>query len=152
MASWTHRTVLAGLLLATYLFAWTPARSVWLEHGAAPLLASVTKGTVTARAQAHTVRVQPADGAGFTYRAPAGIKFLLPGLFLLLIAPARHRLWAFWAGHLGVSSLVLLLTASGGAGAAVGLCLARFVQAYGIDAYSLMVPVLVVARYRRRDR
>ena len=150
MRPWLHRAALAGLLLAAYLWAWTPARTAWVEHGAAPLLtlAAGPGAEVTARPAAHTVRVTPADGDATTYTAPAGIKFLLPGLFLILIAPARPRLGAFFGGHLGLGALALGLAAAGLAGLPGGLGLAGFVQTYGVDAYSLAVPTLVFARQR----
>lgn len=148
MAAWIHRAVLVGLVLAAYLYAWTPVRTAWVEHGAAPLLSMTTDATVTARSQAHTVRVQPANAPGITYRAPAGVKFLLPGLFLLLIAPGRSRLGLFFGGHLLLGAFALLVTMAGARGMPGGFGPAEFVQTYGVDAYSLMVPVLVFARRR----
>jgi hypothetical protein len=147
MASWAHRTVLAGLLLAAYLLAWTPARTAWtraaeiLLDGSAPASARVS-----ARPAAHTVHLQPANAGGITYRAPAGVKFLLPGLFLILIAPTRPWLGIFFAGHLALGGLALVILSVAAAGSLPGgPTLARFVQAYGVDAYSLAVPVLLFA-------
>jgi hypothetical protein len=150
MTAWLHRAALAGLLLAAYLWGWTPARTAWVEHGAAPLLTMVSPpdAAVTARPAAHIVRVTPADGDAMTYTAPAGVKFLLPGLFLILIAPARPRLGAFFGGHLGLGALALGLAAAGLAGLPGGLGLAGFVQTYGVDAYSLAVPTIIFARQR----
>jgi hypothetical protein len=150
MSSWLHRAGLGGLLLATYLWAWTPARTAWTAHAAAPVLTRVAdaEAAVTARPAAHTVRVQLSDDDRFRYRAPAGVKFLLPGLFLVVIAPARPRLWAFFGGHLALGALVLGLAATGLAGLPGGVALARFVQTYGVDAYSLAVPTLVYVRRR----
>jgi hypothetical protein len=150
MTAWLHRAALAGLLLAAYLWAWTPARTAWVEHGAAPLLtlAAGPESTVTARPAAHTVRVTPTDGDATTYTAPAGVKFLLPGLFLVVISPARPRLWAFFGGHLALGALALGLAATGLTGLPGGVALARFVQTYGVDAYSLAVPTIVFARHQ----
>jgi hypothetical protein len=106
------------------------------------------EATVTARPAAHAVRVQMSADDRFRYRAPAGVKFLLPGLFLVVIAPARPRLWAFFGGHLALGALALGLGAGGIAGLPGGVALARFVQTYGVDAYSLAVPTLVFARHR----
>lgn len=150
MVSWLHRAVLGGLLLIAYLYAWTPARTAWVEHAAAPLLTCATgnEADVSLRPAAHTVRVQLTETHSVGYQAPAGIKFLLPALFLIVIAPARPRLGMFFAGHLGLGALALALLASGTGGLPGSIPLARFVQTYGVDAYSLAVPVLVFARHR----
>jgi hypothetical protein len=147
MASWFRRAVLAGLLLAAYLFAWTPARTAWVTHLATPVLERTSAPTtrVSARPAAHTVRVQAREGTAFTYTAPAGIKFLLPGLFLTVVVAARPRLGLFFGGHLLLGSVTLLLTAAGAAGVPGGLGLADFLQAYGVDTYSLAVPVFIFA-------
>ena len=147
MASWCHRTVLAGLLLATYLFAWTPVRTAWTRTAASVLDATAPAETnVSSRPRAHVVRVQPEAGSAFSYTAPAGVKFLLPGLFLVLIAPTRPLLGTFFAGHLALGGLTLGFAAAALAGLPGGDGLARFVQSYGVDAYSLIVPVLIFAR------
>jgi hypothetical protein len=149
MASWAHRTILAGLLLTAYLVAWTPARTTWTRAAAGALEAvASTKTHISPRLRAHVVRVQPDAGSAFSYTAPAGVKFLLPGLFLVLIAPTRPLLGAFFAGHLALGGLTLGLTAAALAGLPGGLGLVRFVQTYGVDTYSLMVPVLVFVRTR----
>jgi len=153
MTPWLHRTGLAGLLLAAYLWAWTPARTAWTNAGAA-LLTRVTPAqtTVSARPAAHTIRLSAPDGPGARYTAPAGVKFLLPALFLLFIAPARPRLWTFFGGHLALGILALALLSAGLAGLPGGFVLAGFVQSYGVDAYSLAVPVFVFARRTRMGR
>ena len=155
MSSWLHRVVLAGLLLAAYLWAWTPARTAWTTHGAAlieqVMTAAGASGTVTARPTAHAFRVGTERDTTTRYTAPAGIKFLLPGLFLLLLAPSRPTLGPFFAGHLLLGALALALLAVAAAGLPAGRLLARFVQTYGVDAYSLGVPVLVLARRRSKN-
>jgi len=144
MASWLRRAVLAGLLLAAYLFAWTPARTVWVTHLAEPVLkhTSAPNTRVSARSAAHTVRVQASGDAAFTYTAPAGVKFLLPGFFLLLLAPTRPPLGLFFLGHLSLGTVALGLLAL--ETSELLRFLAGFIQTYGVDAYSLMVPVLVL--------
>ncbi|PQJ35081.1 hypothetical protein BSZ35_11165 [Salinibacter sp. 10B] len=148
MASWLHRILLAGLLLAAYLFAWTPARTAWVTHLATPVLEYSTSPEVqvSARARVHTIRVQAPSGAKLTYMAPAGVKFLLPGLFLTVFVVARPRLGLFFGGHLFLGGVVLLLAVGGVTGMPGGLILADFVQQYGIDAYSLTMPTLVLVR------
>lgn len=150
MTAWLHRAALGGLLLAAYLWAWTPARTAWTAHVAAPTLTLVaeSEAAVTARPAAHTIRVRISDDNSVRYRAPAGVKFLLPGLFLVVIAPARPRLGSFFGGHLALGALALGLAAGGIAGLPGGVALARFVQTYGVDAYSLAVPTLVFARHQ----
>jgi hypothetical protein len=150
MASWAHRTILAGLLLTAYLVAWTPARTTWTRAAAGALEAvASTETTVSPRLRAHVVRVQPEAGSAFSYTAPAGVKFLLPGLFLVLIAPTRPLLGAFFAGHLALGGLTLGLATAAFAGLPGGLGLADFVQSYGVDAFSLAVPVFILARRSR---
>ena len=150
MSSWIHRVVLAGLLLAAYLWAWTPARTAWTTQGAAlieqVMTAAGAPGTMTARPTAHAFRVGTERGTATSYAAPAGIKFLLPGLFLLLLAPSRPSLGPFFAGHLLLGALALALLAIGAAGLPAGRLMARFVQTYGTDAYSLAAPVFVFTR------
>jgi hypothetical protein len=146
MASWLHRTVLAGLLLTAYLYAWTPLRTQWTK-GITVVLEQVAPEalTVSSRPQAHHIRVEKSQTLQLRYTAPAGVKFLLPALFLILIAPARPRIGPFLAGHAGLAAIAAALGAAGLAGLPGGLGLASFVQLYGVDAYSLAVPVLVFA-------
>jgi hypothetical protein len=150
MASWAHRTVLAGLLLVTYLFAWTPARTAWTRTAATVLDRATPAATkVSARPDAHVISLQPENEPSFAYTAPAGVKFLLPGLFLLFIAPPRPFLGAFFAGHLALGGLTLGLAAATLAGLPGGLGLAGFVQSYGVDVFSLGVPVFILTRRPR---
>lgn len=149
MASWVHRTLLVGLLLAAYLFAWTPARTAWTRATATVLDTTAPAATnVSARAPAHTVSLRSATGTSFSYTAPAGVKFLLPGFFLALMIPSRPLLGTFFAGHLALGSLAAGLVVADGIGLPGGLSVARFVQTYGADAYSLSVPVLLLVRRR----
>jgi len=147
--AWLHRAVIAGLLLAAYLWAWTPARTVWTVQSAA-LLEQVAGETdaVSARPRSHVLRFSTPERQTFDYTAPAGVKFLLPATALVLIAPRRPRLGLFFAGHLGLGALALGLYASGAAGWHGGFWIGQFTQAYGVDAYSLAVPVLVWVRSR----
>ncbi len=151
---WLHRFVLAGLLLAAYLWAWTPGRAVWVTQGAA-LVERVAPASddnspsVVARPEAPTIHLQTADGTAAKHTAPAGVKFLLPALFLVLIAPRRPRLGGFFAGHLALGAGAVALLASGMAGLPGGIAAAGFVEAYAVDAYSLAVPVFVLVQSQR---
>ena len=59
---------------------------------------------------------------------------------------SRPLLGTFFAGHLVLGGLTLGFAAAALAGLPGGLGLARFVQSYGVDAFSLSVPVLLFAR------
>jgi hypothetical protein len=145
--AWLHRAVLAGLLLAAYLWAWTPARTAWTEQSTAlvkrVMSPADTRGSVTARPTTHTLRVNTGDDTVMEYTAPAGVKFLLPAGFLILVVPRRPRFGAFFAGHLLLGSLALALLAGGVAGLPGGLAFSHFVQTYGVDTHSLAVPTLL---------
>ena len=145
-----HSAGLCALLLAAYLWAWTPARTAWTTHAAGPVLtwAAGSADAVTVRPQAHIVQVTLDADTTLGYTSPAGVKFLLPGLFLLCIAPRRPWLGAFFAGHLALGALALGLLAGGAAGTPLLLRAADFVQAYAVDAYSLAVPTLRVVQGR----
>jgi hypothetical protein len=78
--------------------------------------------------------------------APAGVPFLLPALFLCILAP-RRPVWLFFlCGHVGMSGLVVISWAVALRGSGVAIHVAQALGSYGIDAYSLMIPALVWAR------
>lgn len=150
-ATWVHRGVLVVLLFGAYQLAWTPARSTWITHGAAPLLERTQHLTgqqraITIRPAAKSLYIQTSTETIFRYTAPAGIKFLLPGLFLLVIAPRQSWIGLFFGGHLIISILTLLLLSADTAGLVGPARIADFVQIYGVDAYSLTLPIFVFAR------
>lgn len=151
VSAWIHRMVLVGLLVVAYELAWSPTRSVWISHGAAPLLERVLDVTdqqraMTVRSTARTLYIETTGEMIFRYTAPAGIKFLLPGLFLLIIAPRHPRIGVFFAGHLVLGLLTLLLLSGETAGMTGNAQIADFIQSYGVDAYSLTVPIFVLAQ------
>jgi hypothetical protein len=147
-----HRFGLCALLLAAYLWAWTPARTAWTTHLAGPTLtwAAPTPTAVTVRPQARIVQMAVDADTRLSYTAPAGVKFLLPGMVLLLVAPRRSWVGGFFAGHLALGGLVLVLLAGGATGSVLLLRAADFVQAYGVDAYSLAVPTLRWVQARKQ--
>lgn len=150
-AAWIHRTLLVALLFGAYQLAWTPARSTWITQGAAPLLERTQiltnqERAMTVRPRDASLYVETGTDAIFRYTAPAGIKFLLPGLFLLVIAPRQSRIGLFFGGHLILGLLTLLLLSADTAGLAGAARIADFVQVYGVDAYSLTIPIFVFAQ------
>ena len=151
LTDWLYRTVLVCLLLAAYLWAWPPARTLWTAQSAALLEhlvdARAADGAVAGSPDGHVLRVTVNDTTG-KYTAPAGVKFLLPAGFLVLVAPRRPRVGTFFAGHLLLGGLALGLLAGCTAGLPGGFGLSRFLQTYVVDAYSLAVPVLAFARTR----
>lgn len=151
LSSWIHRMVLVGLLFGAYELAWRPARSVWISHGAKPILERVLdisgqQRAMTVRSGTRSLYVETTGTMIFQYTAPGGIKFLLPGLFLLIIAPQHPRIGAFFMGHIALGLLTLLLLSAETAGITASAQIADFVQTYGVDAYSLTVPIFVFAQ------
>lgn len=151
LSAWVHRLVLVGLLFAAYELAWRPARSAWISHGAAPLLERVLDFTnqhraMTVRSEPRALYIETTGEMIFRYTAPGGIKFLLPGLFLLIVAPRYPRIWEFLGGHLALGLLTLLLLSGETAAMTGSAQIADFVQSYGVDAYSLTVPIFVLAQ------
>jgi hypothetical protein len=147
MESWFHSTILAGLLLTAYLWAWTPVRTAWTNYGST-LLEQVVSATgsdasVSGRSGAHTLQFRVDDERTVGYAAPAGMRFLLPAGFLLLVAPRRPHLGLFFLGHLGLGLLGLSLLLGEAAGLPGSLELTRFIHDYAVEGYSLAVPVFV---------
>jgi len=158
-AAWLFRLGMAGLLVLVYLTVWSEARRAIMVHAAYPVLKAVAAdspaASVTAnpRSGAVAVAVRGAESGGterVTLTAPAGVQFLLPALFLVLVAPGRPDWLYFGAGHVGLSALAVgggaVMIGAPGYGAPV----VTFVQAYLVDAYSLAVPALVYVRHRSR--
>jgi hypothetical protein len=150
ISGWVYRGWLSTLLIAVYFFAWSPVRSLIVTDLASPLLQEA------ARVQEEDfVDVNPTSGAVLitletidhhgSFGAPAGVTFLLPGLFLVLFSPVRTGwLIVFWIGHCGISGLCLLGWFVALTGLMPGAYVAEFVNAYLVDAYSLLAPVIAV--------
>jgi hypothetical protein len=152
---------MAGLLVVVYLTVWSEARRAIMVHAAAPILhaaaADHPHASVSANAGSGAVAVTVRageDASGETRRAtlvaPAGVQFLLPALFLVLIAPGRLDWLYFGAGHLGLSALAVAAGAVMIGAPGYGAPVVAFVQSYLVDAYSLAVPALVYVRHRSR--
>lgn len=139
-----------ALLVLAYVFAWSPARDVLMIHGASPVVeAACSTGTCEqVRTSQHAVTVKAtADGPWVSIDPPAGVRFLLPALFILAIAPRSPYWLYFFGGHVTLTVLTLLLVYLGvAAGPLSVLYIARFISSYLLDAYSLAVPALLLAR------
>jgi len=154
---WALRIILVVLLSLTYLFAWRPARS-WI---ATEIMYPVLRASCTAPAcsgiQPHggaaLVRLELGPGAPgletVSLAAPAGIRFLLPGLFLLIIGARGHYLFGLWMAHIVLVSCALGLASVAAAGFPLAAHGSFFITQYGLGAVSLGVPALALARRTR---
>jgi hypothetical protein len=148
---WLQRGGLAILLLVAYVFAWRPVRTEMMASVVHPVLAAAvsdeTEATVEFRRASGTVRVHLPDDSpreNGTMAAPAGVRFLLPALILVLAAPRRPYWLAFWAGHLLVSAFITLSWWFALQGVGAGVYVAGFADTYLLDAYSLSFPTLIL--------
>jgi hypothetical protein len=119
---------------------------------ASPMLQQVALGnadtSVRLNRSAQVLRIQYGSERSdrTSVPAPAGVPFLLPALFLCILAP-RRPVWLFFLlGHVGMSGLVVISWAVALQGSGVAIHVAQALGSYGIDAYSLMIPALVWAR------
>ena len=153
-STWIVRLVAATLLVVAYFTAWQSVRTGWSDSVVYPALSALAASSDTHRVVASAQRVvvvrkQASGGtARFAVAPPAGIKFLLPALFIVLITPLRPYWLYFATGHMVLSAIAvcggaILILMPGGA----DLFLV-FVQSYLVDAYSLIVPVIVYVRNR----
>jgi hypothetical protein len=117
-----------------------------------PVLQQVALGNADASVRlnrsAQVLRIQygPERSDRTSVPAPAGVPFLLPALFLCILAP-RRPVWLFFLlGHVGITGLVVISWAVALQGSGVAIHFAQALGSYGIDAYSLMIPALVWAR------
>jgi hypothetical protein len=124
-----------------------------------PVLQQVALGSADASVRlnrsAQVVRIQygPERGDRTSVPAPAGVPFLLPALFLCILAP-RRPVWLFFLlGHVAMTGLVVISWAVALQGSGVAIHFAQALGSYGIDAYSLTIPALVwVRKYGLIDR
>ena len=149
---WVQGSILAVCLFAAYMTVWQPVRTVLLTNVADPVLQQVALGNpgtaVRLNRSAQVLRIQygPERNDRTSIPAPAGVPFLLPALFLCILAP-RRPVWLFFlVGHIGMSGLVVISWTVALQGNGVAIHVAQALGSYGIDAYSLMVPALVWAR------
>lgn len=153
---WLLRAGAALLVLAIYLWAWRPARTALTRHAASPLLVAAAPPGATADAVqlvGRRVRVTPraapaASGAPLTFVAPAGVRFLLPGLFLAAAFPRRFLWGTLWGMHVAAGAAALLVLA-GVVRWGVGAGLYDFWTATGRDLFSLLAPLWIGLRARQ---
>jgi len=150
--------LLALVLFGAYFALWRPARA-WLARSVArPALAAVSAERARCfrvNWNERIVKVRrraacPPSGdakriAPPSFRAPAGMWFLLPALILIGAFPyRRYWLWLFGA-HLALGAVSLACAAAGLAWSDAGFAAHRFVWEYLVTAVSLGAPVLLLA-------
>lgn len=156
MPSRTAGLLAALVLLIVYIFLWRPARAWLTQHAAYPALAAVetqraARFAVAPGANPRVVEVRATEGGkSFSFGAPGGIRFLLPGLLLVGLYPRQpYWLYYFWLYHLGLGVLLLALLAIGIGWSDAGFTLHTFLSRYIIDATSLAVALLAVVAHRQ---
>lgn len=149
---WVRGAVLAACLLMAYVTVWQPVRTCMLSRIAHPSLQYAASGNSSASvhlnhgAQVIQIHYEELRGRRAPFPAPAGVTFLLPGLFLCVLAPRRPVWFFFLLGHLGMSGLTLLGWTIAFQDVSLAVHVVQALGDYGIDAYSLMVPALVWVR------
>jgi len=142
-------------LLIVYFSAWRPARALFAQHAAHPLLASIE--TERSRAFRYDfrrgalrigIRTPQMESAAADYHAPAGRDFLLPALLLVLLFPYRPYWLYLWGAHLAVGALFLALVALGVGWTNGAFVLHGFLDKYVVQALSLGAPLLALAYER----
>lgn len=143
------RLLLMGLLFVGYWTAWRPVRSVVLNQAAVPVLEWSASTEAAVQARGGPARIRLPGGSEAALPAPAGIPFLLPALFLIAAFPRRAYWLFFWAGHCVLFALVVTAWSAALVGWPGALAVADFLQTYGIDLYSIGVPVALWVRHRQ---
>lgn len=142
------RLLLMGLLFVGYWTAWRPARTVVLNEAAAPVLQWSAPTDTAVQARGGPVRITLPGGMSTSLPAPAGIPFLLPALFLVAAFPKRLYWLFFWAGHCALFFLLVAAWSAALMGWPGALPIADFLKTYGVDLYSLGVPIGLWVRHR----
>ncbi|MCS3827470.1 hypothetical protein GGP85_002940 [Salinibacter ruber] len=149
---WLLGPGLAGLLLGLYFTAWgTTVRSAYIAHVARPVLETALPApdawTLHTAGNGRVVALRSASGdRTVSHTAPAGVRFLLPALFLAVVAPRRPYWLVLWAGHCGLALLSLAALALGLWGVAAGFAVHAVASRYLVDAFSLGVAVIGTVR------
>lgn len=142
------RLLLGAALLGIYFYVWGPhGRAAYLQSVARPVLTATapTSWTVSPKDTGPRLSLQsPAPGRSVTLTSPAGVRFLLPALGLVLLTPSRlYWLW-LWMGHIALGLVGLGALAIGLQGLSGGFMLYDMTTSYLVDAFSLGVSVLAV--------
>ena len=146
----TLRLLLMGLLFVGYWTAWRPARDVVLNQLAAPVLQWSAPTETAVQASGGPIRIKVPNGPESALPAPAGMPFLLPALFLVAAFP-KHAYWMlFWVGHCMLFAVIVATWSAALMQWPGAMALADFLQTYGVDLYSIGVPVALWVRHRRR--
>lgn len=143
------RLLLMGLLFVGYWTAWRPARAIVLNQTAVPVLQWSAEREADVRPTTGPTRLTLPNGADRALPAPAGVQFLLPALFLIAAFPTRAYWLFFWLGHCALFALIVAAWAATLMEWPGALAIAGFLQTYGVDLYSLGVPVAVWISHRR---
>ena len=152
VARWMLRLTLMALLVVSYFTLWQPVRTGWTQSFVYPVLAEIATTSdahhVVLGGRSVTIVHKSASGEPTQYviSPPAGVKFLLPALFIIAVAPKRPDGLYFFAGHFAFSVLITITFAASIADGAILGAVGRGIQVYVVDAYSLAIPIFSYIR------
>lgn len=148
------RAFLVVFLLGAYVYAWAPyGRTAATMAGAAALRRAVPDShpqwSVQIRPEGHRLTLQsPSASRSIGWTAPAGVRFLLPALGVVLLGPRRLYWLYLWEGHLVLGALGIFFLALGVATGAFWFVLYDALTQYLVDAFSIGVAAgAVIAEY-----
>lgn len=152
------RVALAFGLVVGHAWVWQPIREVVAALVAGPLLRWVASDAVVSAvvvpAGARYVELLRVGGQSVTYDVPGGLFFLIPGVFLALVAPRRWYWLMLLVALLGLGVLDFLAVVAGAAWGHAGFVAHEFVRHYMIRPLSIGIPLVLVygAGLRRAGR
>jgi hypothetical protein len=146
-----RRVAWAGLLLWAYVGVWgDTGRRAYIAHVARPVLetaAPADSWRIRTAGGGRVIHVYDAVGTQVArHTAPAGVRFLLPGLLCILVAPTRWYWVGLWTGHLVLGGVGLALLAAALAGSEASYAAHAVLTRYLVDAFSLGVTAFAVIR------
>ena len=158
-ANWTLRLALMTLLVISYFMLWQPVRNAWGPILVYPALSEVAKDRagVNVAVSGRVVNIarvlDEKQRQSYSLPPPAGVKFLLPALFIVAIAPGRWEWGRFFAGHILLSVVIAIAFAGFTAVSPTFGYIGRGIQTYVVDAYSLGYPIFTyVYRFNAEER